>query len=121
MTVNLGLLALGLAAGVLGGLFGIGGGIVIVPALILVFKMKELDALGTSLAALIPPVGLLGAMKYHEAGHINVRYAGLIALGLFIGGYFGARLAPGMPPHLLQRLYGGLLAVIAIKMIFFTD
>lgn len=117
----LGLLILGLGAGVLGGLFGIGGGIVIVPALIYVFKMKELDALGTSLAALIPPVGLLGAMKYHEAGHINVRYAGLVALGLFIGGYFGARLAPGMPPQTLQRLYGGLLAIIAVKMIFFTD
>ena len=114
-----GLLLLGLAAGVLAGMFGIGGGLVIVPALIIVFKMKELDALGTSLAALIPPVGLLSTIKYHETGHVNLKYAGLIALGLFIGGYFGARITLSLPAGTLQRLYGGLLAVIAIRMLLF--
>jgi hypothetical protein len=115
----IGLLALGLAAGVLAGMFGIGGGLVIVPALILIFKMKELDALGTSLAALIPPVGLLSTWKYHEAGHVNLKYAGLIAAGLFLGGYFGARITLGLPPGVMQRLYGGLLAIIAIRMLLF--
>lgn len=115
-----GLLVLGLLAGLLAGMFGIGGGLVIVPALVFIFKMKSLDALGTSLAALIPPVGLLSTMKYHEAGHVNLKYAGLIATGLFLGGYFGARITLGLPPGMVQKLYGGLLLVIAIRMLFFS-
>ncbi|MBI5628967.1 MAG: TSUP family transporter, partial [Candidatus Rokubacteria bacterium] len=75
------LLAIGLVAGVLGGMFGIGGGLVIVPALIFLLKMKQFDALGTSLAALIPPVGLLGAFEYYRNGHMNLKFAALIALG----------------------------------------
>jgi uncharacterized protein len=116
--VYLGLLALGLCAGVLAGLFGIGGGVIIVPALLLVFKMEEKSALGTCLAALIPPVGLLGALEYYRAGHMNVRFAALIALGLLIGGLFGARIMLEIPPGLVKRLYGGFLALIAAQMLF---
>ncbi len=118
--IYLGLLALGLTAGVLAGLFGIGGGVIIVPALLLIFKMEEKTALGTCLAALIPPVGLLGAMEYHRAGYMNIRYAALIAAGLLIGGYFGARLMLDIPPGLVRRLYGGFLAIIAIRMLVFS-
>jgi uncharacterized membrane protein YfcA len=114
------LLILGLIAGVLAGMFGIGGGLVIVPALMLIFRMKELDALGTSLAALIPPVGLLSAIKFNEAGHVNVTYAGFIALGLFVGGYFGARVTLALPPGLLQRMYGSLLLIISIRLLVFA-
>jgi uncharacterized protein len=117
--ITIGLLALGLGAGVLAGMFGIGGGVVIVPALLFFFKMEEKAALGTCLAALIPPVGLLGAMAYYQAGFMNIRYAGLLALGLLIGGFFGARLMLELPPDLVKRLYGGFLAVIAIRMLFF--
>ncbi len=114
---TLALLCIGLAAGVFAGLFGIGGGLVIVPALLFILKMKEVEAIGTSLGALIPPVGLLGAIEYYRNGYINVRYAALVALGLFIGAYFGARVMVELPPHLIRRLYGGFLLVISIRML----
>lgn len=111
------LIAIGLVAGVFAGMFGIGGGIVIVPALLLVVKMKEVEAIGTSLAALIPPVGLLGAIEYYKTGYINIRYAGLVALGLFVGAYFGARIMVSLPPELIRRLYAIFLLAIAARML----
>jgi hypothetical protein len=111
------LIAIGLVAGVFAGMFGIGGGIVIVPALMLVVKLKEVEAIGTSLAALIPPVGLLGAIEYYKTGSINIRYAGLVALGLFVGAYFGARIMVSLPPELIRRLYAIFLLAIAARML----
>ena len=84
---------IGLGAGVLSGLFGIGGGVVIVPALMLVAAMKPQMATGTSLGALLLPVGALGVYEYYRAGHFNVRASLLVAIGLFIGAWFGAKLA----------------------------
>jgi len=112
-------LAIGLVAGVFSGMFGIGGGLIIVPALIMLMKMEPLGAIGTSLAAPIPPVSLLGAIEYHRAGHMNLKYAMLIALGLFMGAYFGARILLGLPPALVRKLYGIFLLVIATRMLFF--
>ena len=111
------LLAIGLVAGVFSGMFGIGGGLIIVPALLFLMNLKELEALGTSLAALIPPVGLLGAMEYYRNGYINVRYAALIAIGLFIGAYFGARIIISLSPAVIRRLYAAFLFVIATRML----
>jgi uncharacterized membrane protein YfcA len=111
------LLAIGLIAGVLGGMFGIGGGLVIVPALVFLLKMKQFDALGTSLAALIPPVGLLGAFEYYQNGHMNLKYAALIALGLFVGFYFGAKITLGLSPETAKRAYAVFLLVVAGKML----
>jgi uncharacterized membrane protein YfcA len=113
----LALLGIGLVAGVFAGMFGIGGGLIIVPALIFLVKVRELEAIGTSLAALIPPVGLLGAAEYYRNGYINIRYAGLIALGIFIGAFFGARIMIGLPPHVIRRLYAAFLFVIATRML----
>jgi uncharacterized membrane protein YfcA len=104
-------------AGVLAGMFGIGGGLVIVPALIFLLKLRELEAIGTSLAALIPPVGLLGAIEYYRNGYINLKYAGLIAVGLFVGAWFGARIMMPLPPHVIRRIYGGFLALMAARML----
>jgi uncharacterized membrane protein YfcA len=98
-------------------MFGIGGGVVIVPGLIFLLKMKELEALGTSLAALIPPVGLLGALEYYRQGYTNVRYALLVALGIFIGAYFGAKLVTGLQPAVIRRIYAVFLMVIAGRML----
>jgi len=114
---SLTLLAIGLVAGVFSGMFGIGGGLIIVPALLLLLKMKELEAIGTSLAALIPPVGLLGAAEYYRNGYINLRWAALLGVGLFLGAYFGARIMIGLPPVLIRRLYAGFLLVIATRML----
>lgn len=113
---NLLLLVLGLAAGVLSGLFGIGGGVIIVAALTLIGRMPILQATGTSLGALLLPVGLLGAMEYHRRGLLDVRASALIALGLFLGVWFGAKLAIGTPPALLQRLFSVFLVVLAVRM-----
>ncbi len=115
--IYLWLLGIGLVAGVFAGMFGIGGGLIIVPALIFLLKVRELEAIGTSLAALIPPVGLLGAAEYYRNGYINIRYAGLIALGIFIGAMFGAKIMIGLPPHVIRRLYAGFLIVIAARML----
>ena len=114
---NLALLSIGLAAGVFAGMFGVGGGLIIVPALLFLLKMKEAEAIGTSLAALIPPVGLLGAFQYYREGLINVRYAALVALGLFLGAYFGARITTSLPPEVVRRLYAGFLLVVAARML----
>lgn len=115
--IYLGLLAVGLVAGIFAGLFGIGGGLIIVPALLYIFRLKEWEAIGTSLAALIPPVGLLGAAEYYRQGYINISFAALIALGLFVGAYFGARIVIALPQELLQRIYGAFLMIIAGRML----
>ncbi len=111
------LLLIGLVAGVAAGMFGIGGGLIIVPALLFIMKAKALEAIGTSLAALIPPVGLLGAAEYYRAGHINLRWAALIALGLFVGAYFGARLIISLPEATIRRIYAAFLLLISIRML----
>ena len=114
---NLNLLAIGLVAGVFAGMFGIGGGLIIVPALLFFLKLQPAAAIGTSLAALIPPVGLLGAAEFYRNGLINIRYAALIAVGLFLGAYFGARITVSLPPDVIRRIYGVFLLVIAARML----
>lgn len=109
------LLGIGLAAGVLSGLFGIGGGIIIVPALMLVARMVPLTATGTSLGALLLPVGALGAWQYYRTGHLDVRAAALIALGMLVGAWLGARVAPHIPGLVLQRAFAMLLLAVAVR------
>jgi uncharacterized membrane protein YfcA len=112
-------LAIGLAAGLLSGLFGIGGGILIVPALLLVARMSPLTATGTSLGALLLPVGALGAWQYYKNGHVDIRASLLIALGLLVGAYFGARFAQGLDPATAKRSFAVFLAVVSAR-IWFT-
>jgi len=104
----------GAIAGILAGLFGIGGGVIIVPLLIVVAKFPVHRATGTSLAALLLPVGLLGAWKYYSHGNVDVKSALLIALGLLAGAYFGAEIAVRVPARELQRLFAVFLASIAV-------
>jgi uncharacterized protein len=109
-------LAIGLVAGVLSGLFGIGGGVVIVPALILLARMPTLTATGTSLGALLLPVGALGAWTYYRNSHLDVRAAALVALGLAAGVFFGATFAQGVAPGSLRRAFAVLLVAVAVRM-----
>jgi uncharacterized membrane protein YfcA len=99
-------------------MFGIGGGLVIVPALMYIMGLTQADSQGISLAALIPPVGLLGAAEYYRSGHLNIKFAALIAIGLFVGFYFGAKILLGLPPATAKRAYGVFLLVIAVRMLW---
>jgi uncharacterized membrane protein YfcA len=109
-------LAIGLVAGVLSGLFGIGGGVVIVPALILLARMPTLTATGTSLGALLLPVGALGAWTYYKNSHLDFRAAALLAIGLAAGVFFGATFAQGVAPGSLRRGFAVLLVALAVRM-----
>jgi hypothetical protein len=106
----------GLAAGILSGLFGIGGGVVIVGALVTFAKFPIHRATGTSLAALLLPVAILGVMEYWKAGHVDVRAAALLAGGLLVGAWAGARLALTMNGVLLQRAFAVFLVAMAVRM-----
>lgn len=111
------LLAIGLVAGVLSGLFGIGGGIVIVPALIYFAKMPAQQAAGTSLAALVLPIGAaIGAATYYKAGNLHVRDALYIVVGMAAGAWLGAQLATHVDGVVLKRAFAVLMVTMAIKM-----
>ncbi len=109
-------LVIGLAAGVLSGLFGIGGGVVIVPALLFFAHMHPSTATGTSLGALLLPVGALGAWAYYKGGHVELRASVLIAVGLFFGAYVGARLNQTMSSLQATRAFAVFLVVIAARL-----
>ncbi len=109
-------IGIGFGAGILSGLFGIGGGVVIVPALALLAAFPAKTATGTSLGALLLPVGLLGAYTYYRAGNIDVRASLLIALGLLVGAFVGAQLVQHLTDLQLRRAFAGFLALVAVKM-----
>ncbi len=108
---------LGLVAGVVSGLFGVGGAIVIIPGLVLVAKLSQHTANGTSLASLLLPVGLLGALEYYRRGEVNIPYAIIIAAGLFIGALVGAKLAGTLSDVTLRRAFGAFLLLVAGKLL----
>jgi uncharacterized membrane protein YfcA len=110
-------LLLGLLAGVLSGLLGIGGGIIVVPVLILLFGFSQHTAQGTTLAMMVPPIGLLAAWAYYSKGFVDVKVAGLMCIGFFIGGFFGAKFASAIPATMLTRLFGVAMLIVSIKMI----
>ena len=113
--IEIGIFLLGVAAGIMSGLFGIGGGIVMVPAMIAIFGMGILDANATSLAAMLLPVAILGVIAYYKAGLINVKDSLWISLGLLGGSFFGAKLAIGMDIGLLAKLYAAFLLYVVIS------
>lgn len=112
-----GFLALGLAAGILAGLAGIGGGIIIVPILVFVFGFSQHLAQGTSLAVLIPPVGLLAMLQYYKKGDVDLKAAALIAAGLLLGSILGAKIALGLPQGVLKKIFGGILLLASMRYI----
>ncbi len=111
-----GLLAVGVLAGVFAGMFGIGGGLIIVPALVLLYGMSQHAAVGTSLGSLLLPVGALSAWVYWKNGSLNVGYSALLAAGLFLGAYAGARLVQPVSDLTLRRMFAGFLALVALRM-----
>ena len=112
------LILIGLAAGILGGMVGLGGGIILIPALILIMKLNQQTAQGTSIAIMLPPIGLFAVYNYYKAGYVNMKYAIVIALAFMVGGYFGSSWALKLSPDLMRKIFSVILVVIAIKMFF---
>jgi uncharacterized membrane protein YfcA len=120
MTSILLLILIGLVAGSLGGMIGLGGGIILIPALILIMKLDQQTAQGTSIAVMLPPIGLFAVYNYYKAGYVNTKYAMIIAAAFMVGGYFGSLLALKLSPDIMRKAFSVLLVIIAIKM-FFTE
>jgi hypothetical protein len=108
---------LGLVAGTFSGMIGIGGGVIIVPALVFLFDLSQHQAQGTTLALLVPPIGILAAWAYYKQGFVDLRIAALVCIGFFVGGLLGARFATGLSDTTLERVFGVALLPIAVKMI----
>ncbi len=113
------LLLIGLAAGTLSGMVGIGGGIVIVPALVYFLAFSQKMAQGTSLAILLLPIGLLGVIQFYKQGYIDIRVAAIISIAFFFGSYFGSKIALSLPQETVKKIFAGFMMLVAIKMIFF--
>lgn len=114
------MLLIGLVAGVAGGMFGIGGGAIMVPAMVLLIGMDQKFATGTSVAAQILPIGILAAIVYYRNGNVNIKYAVFIAVGLIVGNFFGALFAnqPFISSALMKKLYGIFLLLIGCRYLF---
>lgn len=113
------LVIVGLAAGFLSGLIGIGGGVIIVPALVLFLGFTQKEAQGTSLGILLLPVGVLAVMQYYKQGYINVNYVLIVALAFVVGGFLGSKLALGLSDEKMKKIFAIIMMLIAIKMLFF--
>lgn len=116
MLIFIGLLVLGIIAGYFSGLVGIGGGVIIVPTLVLLFGFTQYSAQGTTLALLVPPIGILAVWKYYQKGFVDIKTAAIICLGFIIGGYLGSITAVNIPQDTLRKIFAILLIVLGVKM-----
>ena len=112
------LIVIGILSGILAGVFGIGGAILVIPALVFILGLSQHEAQGTSLAFMLPPVGILATWNYWKEGHVNWKIALVLSLTFVIGAYFGSQLSINISDKMLRRVFGVLMLVIAIKMIF---
>lgn len=108
---------IGIFAGIVGGTLGVGGGIIIVPALVFIFGFTQHHAQGTSLAVLLFPIGILAVLNYAREGYVNYKVALVLILTFVIGSYLGSVLSINLPGKLLKRIFGVLMMIAAIKMI----
>jgi len=111
------LILIGLSAGVLSGLFGVGGGVIIVPALIYFMGMTQHGAQGTSLALMLLPIGILAAYQYFKTDNLNVSYGLIIAGAFVIGGFFGSKLSLSLDGEYLKKIFGIFMIFVALKLI----
>ncbi|MFL5773042.1 MAG: sulfite exporter TauE/SafE family protein [Flavisolibacter sp.] len=111
------LIIIGLAAGMLSGLVGVGGGIIVVPALVYFLGFSQHQAQGTSLGLLLLPVGILAVINYYNRGYIDIRVIGIMAIAFVLGGWFGSKMAVSIPEITVKRIFAVLLFYTAFKML----
>lgn len=109
---------LGFVTGTFSGIFGLGGGIIVIPVLVFLFGLTQHQAQGTTLAMMVPPIGLLAAWTYYKQGLVDLKIAALLCIGFFIGGLLGAKFAVGLSDPLMRKIFGVVMLLISIKMIF---
>ncbi len=117
-TIIISLIIIGLVAGLLSGVMGIGGGVVMIPMMMFLLGFSQFEAQGTSLSVLAVPVTLLAAYTYYQEGHVNWKYAAVIALFFVVGGYLGAKLAVNINEKSLKKIFAVLLLLLSLKMLF---
>ena len=115
------LIVIGLITGAVGGMLGIGGALILIPALVYFVGFSQHEAIGTSLAVMLPPIGLFAAYNYYKAGQVNIKYALIIAAAFMIGSYFTSRLALKMPENLIRKIFSIFIILIALRMFFQTN
>ncbi|MDD4909225.1 MAG: TSUP family transporter [Candidatus Omnitrophica bacterium] len=109
---------LGLVAGIASGIFGIGGGTILIPAMVFILGLTQHQAQGTTLALMVPPIGLLAAWRYYQSGNVKLAMAAFICVGFFAGGWLGAHMAQNISEPMLKRLFGLFLLFLSLRMIF---
>lgn len=114
------LLLIGIAAGILSGMFGVGGGVIIVPSLIFFLGMTQHEAQGTSLGLMLLPIGILAAYNYYQSGNLDIKAGLIISLAFVAGGYIGSKISLGIDEVLLKRLFGLLMLFVALKLVLFS-
>jgi len=112
------LLVIGLVAGAFGGMVGIGGGLIMIPALVLLAGLTQHEAVGTSLAVMLPPIGLFAAYNYYKAGQVNLTYALIVAAAFMVGSFFSSKIAVAISENVIRKIFSVFLIVVAIKMFF---
>ena len=112
------LLGIGLFTGFLAGMLGIGGGLVVIPALVMILGMTQHEAQGTSLAMMLPPIGIIAAYNYYKAGQMDLKFGLILAAAFILGSYFGSKAAIRLPDEALKKIFGVFLLLVAIKMLF---
>ena len=112
------LVAIGIMTGAFSGFLGIGGGLILIPALVYFMGFGQHEAIGTSLAVMLPPIGLFAAYNYYKAGQVNIQYALILAIAFMVGSYFTSKLAVSIPANTLRKVFSVFLFLIAIKMFF---
>jgi hypothetical protein len=112
------LIAIGIIAGIMAGMLGIGGAIIMVPALVFLLGFSQQMAQGTSLAVMLPPIGIIATWNYWKAGQVNLKFALILAAAFLVGSYFGSKLALNIPQPVLKKIFGILLLLVAAKMLF---
>ena len=113
------IILIGIAAGMLSGLVGIGGGLIIVPALVYFLGMSQHSAQGTSLGLILLPVGIFAVMTYYKQGNVDIKIVGLLAIGFIAGSYFGSKISLSIPEETVKKIFAVLMILVAVKMIFF--